>query len=132
VGRGKRAQEGTYFPESDQRILGDSGFVERVLKEAEEKMEMRYRLRLQGVDLDKAAARAAEVLGMKKEEVWTKGRYRKVVEARSLFCYWAVRALGTTMSSLAVQLGISVPAVSKSVKRGEEVAEARGYSLVSS
>jgi putative transposase len=84
------------------------------------------------VDLDKAAARAAEVLGVKKEEVWARGRYRKVVEVRSLFCYWAVRELGTTMSSLAVQLGISVPAVSKSVKRGGELAGARGYSLVSS
>jgi len=70
------------------------------------------------------------ILGVKAEDIWAKGRYRRIVEARSLLCYWAVRELGVTMSSLAVRLGISIPAVSKSVCRGKELAVARGYSLL--
>ena len=77
----------------------------------------------------------AEVLGMKPEDVWATGRYRHIVEARSLLCYWAlcywaVRELGITMSSLARKLKISVPAVSKSAIRGEKLAKDRKYSLV--
>ncbi len=53
-----------------------------------------------------------------------------LVEARSLLCYWAVRELGITMSSLAQKLKISVPSVSKSAIRGEKLAKDRKYSLV--
>ena len=83
-----------------------------------------------GFTLDKVGARVAEVLGMKPEDVWAAGRYRHIVEARSLLCYWAVRELGITMSSLARKLKISVPAVSKSAIRGEKLAKDRKYSLV--
>ncbi len=118
------------FQKSDERILGDSDFVESVLKSADEAMEKRYALRSHGFDLKKTAARVAQVMGVKEADVWAKGRYRHLVEARSLFCYWAVRELGATMSSLASRLGISIPAVSKSVRRGEKLARAKGYSLV--
>jgi REP-associated tyrosine transposase len=118
------------FQKSDERILGDSDFVDSVLSSAEEAMEKRYALRSRGFTLKKTALRVAQLLGVKKEDVWAKGRYRRIVEARSLFCYWAVRELGASMSSLAVRLGISTPAVSKSVSRGEELVRARGYSLI--
>jgi chromosomal replication initiation ATPase DnaA len=80
--------------------------------------------------VEKTASRVAEVLGVREEEVWAKGRYRRVVRARSLLCYWAVRELGLTMSCLAGRLEISIPAVSKSVSRGKELAAERGYSLL--
>lgn len=65
------------------------------------------------------------LIGVKAEEVWAEGKYRPIVEARSLLCYWAVRELGVSMSSLARRLGISIPAVSDSVTRGRRIAEAR-------
>jgi len=34
------------------------------------------------------------VVGVKPEEVWAKGKYRRTVEARILLCYWAARDLG--------------------------------------
>jgi REP element-mobilizing transposase RayT len=120
------------FQKSDARILGDGDFVQGVLRSAEEAMERRYALRSRGLDLNKTALRVAEVLGMKEGEVWARGRYRKVVEARGLLCYWAVRELGVTMSSLARRLGISIPAVSKAVRRGEQLARAKNYSLLAS
>lgn len=118
------------FQKSDERILGNGEFVEGVLRSAEEAMEKSYALQSRGFDLVKTASRVAEVLGVKEEDVWAKGRYRPIVEARSLLCYWAVRELGVTMSSLARRFGISIPAVSKSVLRGKELAAARGYSLL--
>ena len=117
---------------SDERILGDGEFVEGELRAAEEALEKRYALRSRGFDLEKTASRVAEVLGVKEEEVWAKGRQRRIVEARSLLCYWAVREVGVAMASLAGRLEISIPAVSKSVIRGQELAVVRGYSLLES
>ena len=76
--------------------------------------------------LDFIASRVSQVLGVKPEEVWAKGKYRRIVEARSLLCYWAVRELGVPMSSLARKLEISIPSVSESVTRGRRIAETKG------
>jgi REP element-mobilizing transposase RayT len=125
-------KKGGMFQKSDERILGDGDFVERVLRSAEETMEKRYALRSRGFDLEKAASRAAELVGLKEADIWAKGKHPRSVQARSLLCYWAVRELGETMSSIAGRLGISIPAVSKSITRGERLARTNGYSLLGS
>ena len=56
-------------------------------------------------------------------------KYREVVPARSVFCYWAVRELGVSATALAERLGMTQPAVSISVKRGEKIAEEMGLQL---
>ena len=126
----KTLKKANISQKSDERILGDGDFVERVLASANETMERKYYLESRGFNLDKVAARVAEVLGMKQEDVWAMGKYRHIVDARSLLCYWAVREMGITMSPLARKLNISVPAVSKSTIRGEKLAKAGKYSLV--
>jgi putative transposase len=126
----KALREEKVYQRNDERILGDGDFVGRVLAWAEESMEKRYALRARGVDLARVASRVSEVLGLKREEVWAKGKYRRTVEARSLLCYWAVREPGVPMSSLARRLGISIPSVSESVSRGWRIAETRGCHLM--
>jgi len=116
----KVVREKKVYQRNDERILGDGDFVGRVLASAEEAMEKRYALRLRGFDLGKVATRVSEVLEIKPEEVWAEGKYRRIVEARSLLCYWAVRELGIPMSSLARKLKISIPSVSESVGRGRQ------------
>jgi len=128
----KALRKGNVYQRSDERILGDGEFVSSVLARAEEEMERRYRLSVRGVDLAAVVARVTEVLGARKGAVWVRGKYREAVEARSLFCYWAVQELGTPLSVLARDLKISIPAVSKSVTRGRTIAEAKGVSLVES
>lgn len=114
---------------SDERILGDGEFVERVLVQAAEARKRRYALHACGIGLDQAAARAAEVLGVDLKEVWAPGKYRRIVRARSLLCFWGVRELGISMAELSRRLGISIPAVSASVARGQSIAEAEGFVL---
>jgi len=117
------------YEKSDERILGDGDFVETVLAAANESMERKYNLQSRGYTVAKVAARVAEVLEIKQEDVWASGRHREVVKARSLLCYWAVRELGITMTSLSRRLNISVQAIGKSVVRGENIAKAKKYSL---
>ncbi|RZB35489.1 MAG: hypothetical protein SRB2_03082 [Desulfobacteraceae bacterium Eth-SRB2] len=115
---------------SDERVLGDSDFVERVLKAADEFLERKYQLKSQGYDIDKLADRVAEIFSIKPEEIFQPGKQPVKVKARSLLCYWAVRELGVTMADLAPKLNISQPAVSMSARRGERIASENGYSLM--
>ena len=118
------------YQKGDERILGDGDFVEKTLKAANEAMERKYALQAQGVDLDKIANRVAHLLEMNAEEVWAPGRYSYIVKGRSLLCYWAVRELGISMAFLSKKLKISIPAVSKSVVRGEKIASEMNYKLL--
>jgi REP element-mobilizing transposase RayT len=120
------------YQRSDERILGDGDFVNRVLAEAREALEKRHALRAKGIDLDKIVYRVSELMGVKPEDVWAKGKYPRIVDARGLFCYWAVRELGVSMADMARQLGLSIPAISKSVRRGQVISEAKGFRLIDS
>jgi len=95
-------------------------------------LRRRYALRARGIDLDSVAARVSEVLTIRTEAIWAKGKYQRIVDARSLLCYWAVRGLGMPMSSLALRLGISIPSVSMSVRRGQRIAEENEFTLLAS
>ena len=64
------------------------------------------------------------------DKVWQKGKHPETVRARSLLCFWAVRELGITMTELAVRLGLTQPAVSISVKRGEKLVKDNAYRLL--
>jgi putative transposase len=127
----KALRENKVYQRNDERILGDGDFVGRVLASAEEEMERRYALKARGMDLDKIADRISKELNIKKEDIYAKGRYRRIVEARSLLCYWAVRELGISMSALARKLGISITSVSVSVSRGRMIALEKRLDLIS-
>jgi REP element-mobilizing transposase RayT len=114
----------------DERILGDGDFVETVLKEADEQLERRCRLRAEGVDLGQVAERVAAVMMIPIERVWEKNRQPQVVEARSLLCFWANKELKISMTELAKRLDKTQPAVSIAVSRGEMIAKAKGYRLL--
>jgi len=115
---------------SDERVLGDSDFVERVLKAADETLERKYELQSKGYNIDKLSDIVAEIFSINPEEIFQPGKQPVKVKARSLFCYWAVRELGFTMADLAPKLNISQPAVSMSTQRGEQIAsENESYNL---
>ena len=69
------------------------------------------------------AVRVADIFGVDGKDILKAGKYKKVVPARSVFCYWAVRELGVSATALAERLGMTQPAVSISVKRGERIAD---------
>ena len=74
--------------------------------------------------------RVSHLLGIEPKELWVKGRYPQVVQARSLLCYWPIRELGMRMSELSHKLKLSQPVVSLSVERGKKIATENQYSLL--
>lgn len=123
------AQSAGTFLKSDERILGDSDFVERILESADEDKERGMRYRQQGVDLEKLTKIVAEVLGVEPAELEAPGRHPNRIQARSLFCYWAVRELGSTTTLLAKRFRLTQPAISLAVGRGERLVAERGWYL---
>ncbi len=115
----------------DERILGDSNFVQDVLSRPNERMERKYQLSASGYDLDWLVERVAETLGIAPERVTASGKYENIVTARSLLCFWAVRELGIRQVDLSQRLNLSQPAVSLAVRRGGEFATKKGLTLKS-
>ena len=113
----------------DERILGESDFVMSILAEANEKLDRFYEIKSQGYDIEKVENRVIEIFGVDKDAIYSKGRRKIQVAARSLLCYWAVRELGLTATELAKRLGVTQPAVSYAVSRGERIAREKNYSL---
>jgi putative transposase len=114
----------------DERILGDSDFVENVLKSVEEAFEEKYDLKARGYDFDRAVARVGEVMGMSSDQVTAFGKSPQTVTARSLLCFWAHRKLGMSTIEIAAKLRMSQPSVSRSSKRGERIARENQVELI--
>jgi len=107
---------------SDERIVGDSEFVEAVLSQSDEKYERHYELKRRGYDLDRIAKRAAETYGMEPHEIFPRGKQQRKVKARSLFFFWAVSESRMSLREPARRLEMSPPGVGFSVERGETIA----------
>ena len=113
----------------DERILGDSSFVLEALREAEERFERGYDLKSRGCNIEHLAVRVADIFGIDTKDILKAGKYKEIVPARSVFCYWTVRELAVSATTLAKRLGMTQPAVSISVKRSEKIAEEMGLQL---
>jgi putative transposase len=111
----------------DERILGDSDFVLSTLQKSDEELDRRMQLKIKGYDIKKLALRVKQLLG--KNPLTSPGKYRSSVEARRLFCYWAVRELGISATQVGRHLGLTQSAVSVSVKHGEKIVEEKGFNL---
>jgi len=59
-----------------------------------------------------------------------KGRQQRIVKAKSLLCFWAVREVGMSLRELAGRLEISAQRVGFSVERGEAIAHRNGHKLI--
>jgi putative transposase len=125
----REALKGNFHVMSDERILGNTDFVDSVISQSEEHFERRHKLRRQGYDLDRIVKRVSEVLAIAPDEVFSKGRQDRKVKARSLLCFWAARELGISHTDLAKKLEMSLAGVGFSVERGESIAKKESFSL---
>jgi hypothetical protein len=84
----------------DERILGGGAFVEAVIKAAQENLE------------------------------WAGGKQRRIVQARSVLCYWGTRELGMSAVSISKKLNIASSTASESAMRGRQIVEEHGWKLL--
>jgi REP element-mobilizing transposase RayT len=125
----KAMRRATIRFKGDERILGESEFVERVLKDAKDRLERHYALAAKGYDFDRVVAHVAEVLGMDYRAVLGRDKQPQTVRARNLLCFWANRELGMSTVEISRRLQISQSAVSRAARRGEQIAAQFGFNL---
>lgn len=115
----------------EERILGDSAFVESVLEWQNEQFERRYRLQAQGYDFDRVVALVAEFFKMRPEEFIRSSKQPVRVRARSLVCYWGVKELGVNVNGTTVArlIGTTQSCVSRAVHCEEQLALKNQYIL---
>jgi REP element-mobilizing transposase RayT len=105
----------------DERLLGSSEFVERVLKQADEQLEEKYRLQHRGISLLTLIEKVAHHYKISPENLSSSSKERVVTEARRVLCYIAVRKLGYKCIDISRLLGISAATASKSVQLGSKL-----------
>jgi len=117
------------FQKSDERILGDGDFVETVLSDAQEALDHRYPLAAEGIRFEHVLAAVSELLCIQPQQLVGASKERTIVKGRALFCYWAVRELGMSLSEVADRLKIAVSTVSVATKKGGQIAMDEGLAL---
>jgi putative transposase len=110
----------------DERILGDSPFVQSMLSGE----HLSHRTAGQaGVTFTTLVQRIGDLYHITLESLRSGSRRSHLVEARSLFCFWAVRQGGFPMATVAAFLTMSPPGAGYAVERGEGIAREKGYAL---
>jgi putative transposase len=105
----------------DERILGGSEFVDRVLRESEEEWERRSLFRKRGLDLRWLVEKVACHFSVDAESLKSTSKVRSVAKARAVLCYLGVRKMGLTAASIAKEIGISPSAVSRAIPRASQI-----------
>lgn len=110
---------------ADERILGGSDFVERVLRESAEEWEKKSLLRQKGVNLEELLEKVASHFGVDSEDLKSGSKVANVSRARAALCYLGVRKFEFTSASISKALGISPSAVSKAIVRGQKTDQSK-------
>ena len=99
--------------QSDERILGSAEFVERVLAEAERRVQRQQAARRQSGQVERVIAGACKKNGASLTELRSGSRRGKLPTIRAALVCKLVEDFGIAMAEVARQLGISTSGVSK-------------------
>jgi hypothetical protein len=102
-------------PSGDERILGQSEFVNRVIKEAEVFHKEALRLNQKALDLTKLAKAVEKITGISEEELISGSKRKMVVEARKILIQVAVGRMKNSGAKVARYLGVTTSAVNRMV-----------------
>jgi REP element-mobilizing transposase RayT len=105
----------------DERILGSSDFVERVLKQADEQLEERYRLQVKVTSLAALVDKVAHHYEIEPEDLKSASKKRVITNARRALCYIAVRKLGYKCTDISKAAGIDATTASRAVAMGSKL-----------
>jgi len=103
---------------SDQRILGDSEFVQDVISGLDDLVKKNLRLSGQPMDIATLAKQVCKKYNISLGELCSGSRRRVVVEARGSISWIAVRELGCSGADVARFLGVTNSCVTRLVSSG--------------
>jgi len=104
----------------DERILGDSHFVERAIAQDSLNIDAATQRSRDGWNVDTLIRRVCSYCEIEEEQLRQKARANHLARAKALVCLWGTQELKLSMREIAQKLSISQPAVSQWVNRGRE------------
>ncbi len=104
---------------SDERILGDGGFVERVIAETEAKERETLRLNRKVQELSEILRELGEREGLDERSLRAGRRAREIVRVIKVFCQRAVRKYGYTGADVSRFLGVTTSLVNRYAASGD-------------
>jgi len=122
----KVSLEDTY---ADERIAGSREFIEKVLKDVEEKERWRSKMLGHGWTPERVIERAAKQFGLKVADLRGNGKRPVQCSARNLACKWLVDGIGKSEVEVSQLLSITQPTVSGCVRKGRLLEKSGGYKL---
>ncbi len=111
LGRSKEGRE-----KGDERILGSGDFVVEILNKSNDHQRNRSR-----IPLKELAKRVVGYFGIKIEDILAKSKKRKISEARSVICYFAIKELEYSGVSVGKFLKIRRFSALRSAERGKKI-----------
>lgn len=102
---------------SDQRVLGESRFVETVLKAAGEAMKKERKSSAE------VLAEVERMTGVSRGDIFSRTQERKPAHARAVYCYLCKKEAGASGSELMQALGRSSGGVSRLTAKGRTLVE---------
>lgn len=105
----------------DERILGSSDFVKRVLKKADERLDQQSQIRASGVDLNQLVEKVAARYDIEPADLKTASKQSTITLARRMLCYLAVKKMMLSCTEVARKLNISPTAVSRAAGIGRNL-----------
>ncbi|MBN1823863.1 MAG: transposase [Endomicrobiales bacterium] len=114
---------------ADERILGDGDFVEEALRQAEEKIEKREKLKKEGWDINRLVKKVCKMTGVNEKEIKRYSKRSKLSRARSLVAYFGSKELGISGAELARYFGITRSSISEAIVRGHSIANENEYRI---
>jgi len=113
----------------DERILGDSDFVTRMLSKDNLRLTSQAAFEEQGLHFEELIEGVCNYCDIGKSELTKKGRANALSLAKSLICYWGSVSMGVSTTLISNTLQISQPSISKSVHRGRAYCEEKKLNL---
>ena len=105
----------------DERVLGDGAFVESVLEQAEEQApNVTLSIETQLQNYNDMRCRVCSNLDLSEKALFAGSHNKKIVTARCIVTYLAVRHIGIPGRTLAALLNTSPSTITRDIARGEE------------
>jgi hypothetical protein len=124
-----QARESGEPTKGDERILGSSEFVEKVLRQANEQGHKLSELRRMGWTFDGVITEASRAVGVKTEDLFMRSRSTAQSQGRALACKWLADDLGMPLKDIAGRFNVVPSAVFRLARRGRIIEKERGLCL---
>lgn len=113
----------------DDQILGEGDFVTDILKEAEEQLRRKDKMKLQKWTIDRLVHEVCEMMSIEEEKLKRRGRLNVVSYAKSIIAYWGYKELDISCADIGRYLDITKQSVHALVQQGEVYVKQKNLKL---